>query len=216
MLRCYFLEGIGTICDGLVTATGTQGSEAGRKSLRGWSGAVTGLRNRAVAQRDRARREASGVSGRRIFPEGKAGAKSGRLFGAGPATWDGTPSGGRIGKASGRVARHDAKTASEHLTPVPAQAKRGPPCGKGPVRDAYRVYAPVPPLIHASTGRRNHIWVPWLTESQHHGLPSAIRRSRRRSRPPAAPGPWLLTEPTLSMAVWSRNEGEEPPCRALP
>jgi hypothetical protein len=159
MLRCYFLEGIGPICDGSVTATDRKEPEAGRRrppgperdgngtSEPGCPRNGTGperkikcLRTRDFSRKARPERSRAGSSG--------ASGDLGR-----------TPSGGRIGKASGlRVARHDAKTASEHLTPVPAQAKRGPPFGKGPVRDAYRVYAPVFPIIHARALSRNHIW----------------------------------------------------------
>jgi hypothetical protein len=75
MLQCYFLEGIGAICDGFLTAEGTQGTESGsqtaRKPVRGGNGtsepgchgAGTGPDGKLGVSQDIVK-----------FPEGKAGA----------------------------------------------------------------------------------------------------------------------------------------------
>jgi hypothetical protein len=93
MLQCYCLEGIGRVCEGFITARGRKKPSGSQKASGAGTRAVTGLRNRAATIRNRVGRGVQVSKDTGKFPDGKAGAKSGRLSGGGPANWDGEPSG---------------------------------------------------------------------------------------------------------------------------
>jgi hypothetical protein len=103
MLQCYFLEGIGAICDGFITAGGDARNH--RRVAKGQgsrSGAVPGLRNRVASAGSLTGRDLPGVGRHWGFPGRQGRSEPGFIpSGKGPANWEGVPSGPRIRRASG-------------------------------------------------------------------------------------------------------------------
>ena len=108
MLQCYFLEQLGATSN-TSFAKGTQGTESGSQTARSPERCGNGTSEPGCTDRKPDRKGNSGCRDIVKFPEGKAG-----------ANWTDGLRPAASGRRQGRVARHNAKTASEHLTPVPA------------------------------------------------------------------------------------------------